>query len=88
MLANSGTKFFHPIIKKKKNSCTAIPSLINADGSCTTSQEEVVLEFVNFLKDLLGKDQNVTPISAYIIAKGLVLSEDDISFLSSPIDDV
>lgn len=86
MLADRGGKYSHSLIRKK-NSSNVISALVKSDGSYTTSHDEVVTEFLKYYSDLLGIDQPVTHISDHNIAQGPVLIDDDITFLSSPIDD-
>lgn len=86
MFAGRGTGFFHSMIKKR-NSDSSIPALIKADRSSTSSQDEVILEFTNYYKNLLCTENQVNPISDDIINQGPILSIEDYSFLATLIND-
>lgn len=79
MLADRGTKY----------SSSFIPSLVKSDGNLTTSQDEVIKEFIDYYTDLLGQEHPffLFLLSAYYVSQGPILSEQDREFLISPIDD-
>lgn len=85
MLAGRGTQYFHSLLKKR-NSSSSIASLIKADGSPTTSQEEVITELIGFYEDMLGTESTTSPISQAVIDQRPVLTSEDCALLSSPID--
>lgn len=69
LLVNRGTNYFHSLVKER-NFASTIPSLIKVDGNCTTSQEEVFKEFVDYYNDLLGIKHFVEEISNEILQQG------------------
>lgn len=86
LFADRGTNYFHTMIKKK-NSSNTITSFLKSDGTNTTSQEEVISEFIKYYENLLCVDTPVQTISAKIINKGPILSDEDHNILSAPIED-
>lgn len=87
MLADRNTAYFHSLLKKR-NVGYSIAAIRKSDGTLTKSQDEVVNEFVDFYKNLLGVDAQVIPISTDIMKEGPVLSLEDKALLSAPIDDL
>lgn len=87
MFADKGTQYFHYLVKKRNSSFT-IAALIKSNGSITTSQNEVAMEFVNSFDALLGYESHFTPISTYVINEGHVLSVEDVAYLTTPITDL
>lgn len=86
LLADKGTHYLYSLIKKRC-SCYTIAALTKSDGTSTTSQDEVALEFVNYFDNILGIESPVTPIFVEVVNQGPILSKDDIAFLASPFDD-
>lgn len=72
LFVDRGTQYFHAQ---------------KSDGSLTSLQPKVILEFTNYFEQLLGTDFLIVPISADIILQGPVLSEADKDFLVTPISD-
>lgn len=86
LMADRSTSYFHSLVKKKNFNST-IPYLMKADGSYTTSQEEVFKEFTSYFQNLLCNDEPVSDISTDIVNMGPLLSAEESSFLSTPITD-
>lgn len=49
------------------------PTIIKMDGSYSTSQEEVAMEFVHFYSDLLGQNNFGQSFNAEILKRGPTL---------------
>lgn len=60
--ADRSSKFFHSFMRNK-NASSFVPVLVKSDGSITTSQEEVIKEFLIYYKALLGSDPPVSTTS-------------------------
>ncbi|XP_057953041.1 uncharacterized protein LOC131147481 [Malania oleifera] len=66
MNSDKNTSFFHSLMRRhvKRNH---IVSLIKDNGDPTTSQDQVVEEFINYYKKLLGTEVQCTPVDPQII---------------------
>lgn len=87
LLADRNTSYFHSL-DKKRNSSSTVATLSKSDETFTTSQEEVIKEFITYFENLLGTETHDTPITDEFIKKGVVLTDDDRDFLISPILDL
>lgn len=67
------TKFFHTTVKrnKKKNFIAAVNK---ADGSLTTSEDQVAEEFIRYFQSLLGTSSITESIDISVLQSGPVLS--------------
>ena len=83
-LSDKCTKFFHAIVKRnsKRNFIAAIS---RADGSVTSSTEEVAGEFIHFFEGLLGSSKTCEAINPHILCSGPSISAAQAAFLSSNI---
>ncbi|VFQ58765.1 unnamed protein product [Cuscuta campestris] len=78
------TKYFYSVVKKKRGA-NAIPYLVRADGSKTTSQTEVADSFVEFFIGLFGTDSEVEPILPDILASGPLVPASSWDNLLAPV---
>ncbi|GAB2286220.1 hypothetical protein Dimus_039749 [Dionaea muscipula] len=78
------TSFFHALIRKKA-ARSQLVSIIEADGSPTTSLQEMGLEFIKFYQGLLGSSNPVTHGDWTPVHAGPKVSMEDQQLLCIPI---
>ncbi|GFY85620.1 hypothetical protein Acr_04g0003580 [Actinidia rufa] len=83
---DKGTKFFHDLIKSNKDK-NQIISLINEDGVATTSPHQASSLFVDYYKNLLGTKTEYPRMERVLLAKGLLVQEEQSLLLICPIVD-
>lgn len=85
--SDRGSKFYHSIVKRKQGK-NYIAGITLSDGSSTTSSEQVVEEFLNFYKGLLGSKHARESIRSEVIDQGPKLTIEQANGLIAPIGDV
>lgn len=72
--ADNSSKYFHSLMKKNSAS-TFVAVLEKVDGTITTKQDEVIMEFQNYFQSLIGTHQAVSPTQDKVFTAGEILSD-------------
>lgn len=86
LLADKGTKYFRSLLKRE-NLKYSIGTFKKSDGTSTTSQQDIVNEFLGYYLNLLGIDSKTLPVESNIFSFGPLFSESDRNQLQSPTKD-
>lgn len=85
--SDRGTKFYHSVIKGKQTR-NFVAGLVLPDGSVTTSQDQVVSEFLAFYQSLLGTKKARTNICDEVMRQGPKLSPANSLEMIRPLEEV
>lgn len=80
------SRFFHSMVKRnyKRN---FVANLLLSDGTLTTSNDQVVKEFIDYFTSLLGTGVRTQPSANEILAAGPVLSGEKLVGLTAAVSD-
>ncbi|XP_057953897.1 uncharacterized protein LOC131148186 [Malania oleifera] len=83
---DKSTSFFHALIRRKV-SRNHIVTVKKENRDRTTSQKQVVEEFLEYYKKLLGKNEVTEAINPLIVKRGKIINDNQAAQMIAPIAD-
>ncbi|XP_057955482.1 uncharacterized protein LOC131149232 [Malania oleifera] len=84
--SDKGTSYFHALMRRQTHR-NHISAVMKEDGERTTSEQQVVEEFLGFYKNLLGKEEHTESIDAQVVARGRLINVTQADQMVAPISE-